>query len=63
MRVACGISSISSMSTVCVDRSAPDVCLNMSASFSTATAAMRVNKDFPTHLEPTRWARRSSTTY
>ena len=34
------------MSTVCVDRSAPDVCLNMSASFSTATAAMRVNKDF-----------------
>ena len=49
--------------TVCVDRSARDVCLNTSASFSTATAAMRVNKDFPTHLKPTRWARKSSTTY
>jgi hypothetical protein len=54
-------SSISSMSFGSVDRSAPALCPNMSASFSTATGAIRASKHSPIQVESMRWARRSST--
>jgi hypothetical protein len=58
---ACRTSSIRSMSIDCVDSSAPDLCPNMSDSFSTATGALHAGKDSPIQAEPMRWARRSST--
>ena len=50
--LTCRTSSIGCMSSDCVNRSAPDLCPNMSASFSMATGATRASKVSPIQVEP-----------